>query len=899
MLIELANPVNGAKYPSPSPNPTPQPAAVDPAVIVTTPSPLPSPSPLNRDVTEIFNVMRLNNNTAFAMDNESPRYLRVKGFGLNEDLDNNEQPLSFKSRGLTFADLRTSPCDDNFGTDSGRRLCTKKDDDCGPCFGDTGSPLYDVDKSGKVSVLVGMVTFGVGDVDTSNPVCTGERPVVYTAIAPHVDWIVSEVGADAVSLFSIPKEGITNTNLAREESTLAIFARTSAIVIPTLALLGAIIAVIVTWYVRRIRKKRKRWVEGLHAEDSFVKGNEKDANLEDPFEGIQDDQRGPRLSISGLSRAAVKGATEFSARSMGALRALLAAAEEEDDTFEPRDNLEGAPVWLSPAWERLFIAPSKKELEHLHKVPTQRIVDDVLEGGDKTVEPSLEEAAFKAVRDEANLDAAWHKLELQTSLRNISEASEGNLTPGLTSPPLSPRALSRFTSRNSSRNTSREASRNASRNVSRGVSRNASRNNSIRVMSPASPRRGGSGRNFSGKTRFPGDLTKADTLLAAFATIDAESEQVAEETVIDSSALQALAMAKRPNVLDALRKKFSNGGSARSNRSDRGNVDDDGTGRFGASSKDVRRFAEQGSPSDGAGRISRQTSGGAFFATNQLPSGKSSVRVLTTAAGPSGALSAAGSRHSSMRIDYFSEDYSMSESSSDEEGDALFEQAILSGNRRYTEDRRADGEEHGRLASAVRGLRKGPARSFEKLGKLANSNKRSLGNRTVTNDDEVTEVDFGDTDVTGVFETVEEEHFPDSHLLSAVPGRVSMEPDRQYGIDSVAEGKRPRREEHEQTSISRAFGGMAGGPTQLRDRQDNSFGGSASGSASGVGSSSHMTEGDPNSSSGDSVEGDDDEGSVYEVVDGRVAGVNQLNVAMLKQMWNDMASRDSAKERRR
>ena len=187
--------------------------------------------------------------------------------------------------------------------------------------------MYEVDKSGKVGVPVAVATLGQTSVSTTESYCVTDsrKPTQYTAIAPYIGWIKRTVGEDNIALVSLKQTGLADIDLSSEEDTLAIIGRTSAIVISSLALLGAIIALIVTCTLRYLRRRRKRYVEGLRAEDSFVKGKEKDAIIVDPFEGIVEDHRPPRISITHFSRAAVRGATEFSSRSVGAVRAFITA----------------------------------------------------------------------------------------------------------------------------------------------------------------------------------------------------------------------------------------------------------------------------------------------------------------------------------------------------------------------------------------------------------------------------------------------------------------------------------------------------------------------------------------------------------------------------------------------
>ncbi|CDF37540.1 unnamed protein product [Chondrus crispus] len=638
--------------------------------------------------------MRINNNTDFAQDSSAPRFLRVKGYGLRTRPNEGQETLTGNTRPLLFADLLTSKCDDRFGNDEKRRLCTKRDNSCGPCFGDTGAPLYDVDKSGKVSVLVGIVTFGLqGLADgEAESICTsGARATIYTAVAPYIGWIRETVDEDLTEFF-IPKEGITNTNLDPGKPGLSVAARTSIIVVASLALIGFIAFLLVTCTLRRLRNRRKRWVEGLHAEESFVKGDEKHAGIADPFEGIVDDHKTPRLSVNSLSRAAVKSATEFSARSIGTIRALLMHVEEEEMAMEPREPMDDAPQWLPDAWEKLFKAPSKKDLEHIHKVKTQRVVDDVLEGGDKSVEPSLDHVAFKNARDEANLEAAWRKLEIQTSLRNLSEAS-GSKDGQESAPGTVP----------STRN-----------NSSRFLSRTSSRGGTHGAFS--SILAGNVGGASSGTGAGGATDGKPDTLLAAFASIDAESEQVAEETMIDQLALQALATSKRPKVLETLRRKFS--GSALLSALSNKNTESEATSpRVKLTSRKAITAGPSGQGGGQHGSVGRASSGRTGTAqTISALANRSSKPVgggtpgRTGSTGSVSGLSGDMDRHGSMHIDYFSEDYSFSSSSDEEQpGQPVFN--LESASRRFTEDR-PDG-----IGSqqSLRSFRKSKPQSFEKL----------------------------------------------------------------------------------------------------------------------------------------------------------------------------------------
>ncbi|KAI0558535.1 Trypsin [Gracilaria domingensis] len=610
--------------------------------------PIPEPIDLKTQ-----NVMRVNNNSAFA---RSPRrtYLRLKGYGTSEPPFNNQQPLTHKERPLLFADMPISPCPEPQDNDRARRICTASSATCGPCFGDTGSPLYDVDKSGTVAVLVAVATLGRHDsYEVQRPFCTnGRAPIIYTTVAPYVSWIRRTMGNATLSEFFIPPTGINNVVLATPKGSLPVAARASIIAVCTLVLAGLLGTLIFLCIVRRMRARRRRWRTGLQAEDSFINSRAPDLIMPDPFEGIQR-ERQSTMSLSQLSSNAIerlKRAKEYSTRSLAAIRARM--MKEEEPLELPREAIPDAPEWVSSAWDKLFRPPSKSDLSSIHKIPTQRVVDDVLSGADKSVEPSLQEVAFQAAREEANLEAAWHRLEVQTSLRSMSEAASTNLSPPLSPLPQSPQS------------------------GSRGMFASLSRSGSKRGSASSSPLR----RALSSSRPPPGELAKADTLLAAFAPIDNESEHV-EETIVDSAALRALATAKRPNVVNALRRMFSGSGMKESTLSS------DGQSNGPASS------SRQGASSRQA-----ESSSGEMLESSFSVSGKYSL----------------------TRMDYFSENYSVSDSGSESDAKELFERAFMAGNRRYTDDRRS-GFEETRSIPTLRGYRKGPSLSLDELEKRRSS----------------------------------------------------------------------------------------------------------------------------------------------------------------------------------
>lgn len=699
----------------------------DPAFDLPSPSPSPlTPSPSSSPTLPPFNLMRVNSNPAFALNRST--FLRVKGFGLHL---RNEQ-LTMKVRALRFADLRTARCP-NPGNDGGRRICTAANATCGPCWGDVGAPLYDVDASGTVAVLVGITTFGLSGfsfADADNVCTKPDRPVVYTTIARHIEWMRSVVGDQPFREEFIPDEGIGLVDLADDKGGLSVAATVSIIVVACLSLIGLIALIFVCWGGRKIRNRRKQWAKGLEAEDSFVQGREKDMTICDPFEGVAHDHKPPRLSINSLSRGVVKGATEFSAKSIGAIRALLMKLEEETVDTDTREVMDNAPQWLPGAWERLFRPPSKHELAQIHKIATQRVVDDVLEGTDKSVEPSLDSVAFKNLRDEANLELAWKKLEIQTSLRNTSEASASidSIEPVNNSAPSTSQGSGLF-SRHSSR-----GRRNPGSSSSGGL---------------FSSRLG----SASGDSKQP-DITRADTLLAAFASIDAESEQVAEETAIDSSALRALAFGKRPNLLSVLKKKLSGAGASGSGGESSNSIENN------SSSSKTRDTSEQRkrsktlvteksdhnltnksngnvfNPGRGASDLAKATSEGKQVAlpvvssSNNHPSDDvdgispamrsihergNNVRKIwhftgRNASGFSGGVASPHTIHdNSIGVDYFSEQVDGSDSGSEGEITVQFENYMTG--RRYTDDRPA----RPGVASGASALRRGSSRSFEKL----------------------------------------------------------------------------------------------------------------------------------------------------------------------------------------
>eukprot|EP00737_Agarophyton_chilense_P000493 gb/GEZJ01000550.1/.p1 GENE.gb/GEZJ01000550.1/~~gb/GEZJ01000550.1/.p1 ORF type:complete len:891 (+),score=133.05 gb/GEZJ01000550.1/:6734-9406(+) len=534
-----------------------------------------------------------------------------------------------------------SPCPEPQRNDRALRICTASSSTCGPCFGDTGSPLYDIDKSGTVAVLVAIATLGRFDsFNVQNPFCTNENiPIIYTTVAPYVSWIRETMGNATLSEFFVPSTGINNVVLAKPKSSFPVAARTSIIVVCTLVLAGLLGSLTFLCILRHMRARRRRRRTGLQDEDSFINSRSPDLFMPDPFEGIQY-QRRPTVSISQLSSNAIerlKRAKEFSTRSLAAVRAKL--IKEEDSIELSREPVPNAPEWVDTAWDKLFRPPSKSDFSSIHKVPTQRVVDDVLSGTDKSVEPSLQEVAFQAAREEANVEAAWQRLELQTSLRSMSETASANLSPPLSPLPQSPPSSSR------------------------GIFGGLSRSGSKRGSASSSPLR----RALSSSRPLPGELAKADTLLAAFAPIDSESEHV-EETAVDSTALRALAAAKRPNVVNALRRMFSGSGMKDHNSSNEEQSD--------------------GPPSSSRRGISSRLAG----------SGSSAMQSNSFSL---------SSKYSSARMEYFSENYSVSDSGSEADGTDLFDQAFMVGSRRYTDDRRPNFETPS--IPTIGSYRKGPA----------------------------------------------------------------------------------------------------------------------------------------------------------------------------------------------
>lgn len=429
-LIQLAEPtiqVDPKPTPTstPTPPPPPPPTDSDTNPNASTPASTTTPKPISTTpITPVFNFMRINTNENFAIAPAQSRYLRFKGFGLTESPEQNQQPLKGAARDLKFADLRTSSCNlDGFGDDSKRRICTGPNPKCGPCFGDIGGPLYDVDASGTASVLVGILSFRPHAMSDLS-LCADNQPILYTAVAPYASWIASKVDEELL-LYDLPSQGIGDRDLSIKSGGLPTIARTSIIVVCSLILISALTTCLVAYTLHALRRKRQRWNDGLNAEESFVNGRQRDAEMEDPFEGIAEDQRTPRPSFTDMQRAAVRGATELSTRSLGRLRALMHRENEdrmEASTMSDRQRIENAPSWLNTAWEKLFRSTSRSHRD-IHRAPTQHVVEDVLEGQERNIEPSVQSVAYQASRQEANVQLEWAKLEMRTTMRNASESS--------------------------------------------------------------------------------------------------------------------------------------------------------------------------------------------------------------------------------------------------------------------------------------------------------------------------------------------------------------------------------------------------------------------------------------------------------------------------------------------
>lgn len=320
-----------------------------------------SPSPA-------FNFMRINNNSAFVVPPAQMQYLRFKGYGLAERPENNEEPIQEVPRSLTFADLYTTTCPSPFQDDGRHRVCTVGNSSCGPCYGDVGGPLYDVDASGTVPVLVGILSFG-RNAASNTSTCTEDEPVIYTAISPYVPWILSTVGNEAseIILVSIPSDGLNDTDLAPESPGLPTVAHMSILVVICIVV-GGIVTLIITALiilcVIRMLRRRQRHKECLLSEESFIFGG-KVSDASDPFEGTGGKQdRTPH---------------QFASAPVKPVHGLPGLFQRKDNTQFSIDGLssivgsrlylDNAPSWLNNAWERLFHSPSRQDLG---SVPSHR-----------------------------------------------------------------------------------------------------------------------------------------------------------------------------------------------------------------------------------------------------------------------------------------------------------------------------------------------------------------------------------------------------------------------------------------------------------------------------------------------------------------------------------------------
>lgn len=159
---------------------------------------------------------------------------------------------------------------------------------CAPCYGDVGGPLYAVDKSGIVDVLVGILHL-LPFASTNFSACSSplnRESIPYTPVSPYIDWILETVESDSVTntdivtikqfIYEIPLEGLSGIDLSDSISSpstvgaLKPAARVSIIVVSALFLVGGVTALCIALFIKGSRAKKRMRELGLHAEDSFV-----------------------------------------------------------------------------------------------------------------------------------------------------------------------------------------------------------------------------------------------------------------------------------------------------------------------------------------------------------------------------------------------------------------------------------------------------------------------------------------------------------------------------------------------------------------------------------------------------------------------------------------------------
>ncbi|CDF33903.1 putative enoyl-CoA hydratase [Chondrus crispus] len=210
-----------------------------------------------------------------------------------------------------------------------------------------------------------------------------------------------------------------------------------------------------------------------------------------------------------------------------------------------------------------------------------------------------------------------------------------------------------------------------------------------------------------------------------------------------------------------------------------------------------------------------------------------------------------------MGIDYFSENYSLSSSSDDDEPkDMAFN--FKSGSGRFTEDRR-DG-----LGSepSLRGSRKTQLRSFEKLEPRNSGDASSYDE----NDDRSFAAPAPEIDSVIAEGTMTDTTQVSSSLTTKAPSSSAAISSQDTGRRAT-DGDRSLSISTELWSV-RAEGSMGGGPDRLSVRW---LGGERETSSSLL----------------------NEDGSLEDGPEGRVDGTSTISVEALKDMWNEMVRRDS------
>jgi secreted trypsin-like serine protease len=119
-----------------------------------------------------------------------PDPLRVMGWGWTDGFSDppnrSDVLLETTVDYISNEECKEAYADENIVITDGMMCSYKKF--TGPCFGDSGGPLFIVDKDGEIGdhpTQVGIVSFGIG--------CADQYPGVYTRISYYEEWIKETV----------------------------------------------------------------------------------------------------------------------------------------------------------------------------------------------------------------------------------------------------------------------------------------------------------------------------------------------------------------------------------------------------------------------------------------------------------------------------------------------------------------------------------------------------------------------------------------------------------------------------------------------------------------------------------------------------------------------------------